>query len=618
MRLLARLLALLTLVSAAGAQCLSDAQGNSLCVTTQDDANVCGYPIHMFGRPITPTYACHDIVVTKTAPDGHAIYRRAFGGSSEDTPGELFLDAQGNAAVIGTTWSRDFPITAGAAYAGPAPSIGTGYPLSAGGDVFAAAIDSDGKLAYATLLGSSGNDTIIGLRDPGDGTAQALVSAAAGDFPVTSAAATPRSGPVLLTFDLNHRVLAASRYLPIDNVEYLARLRENGDIAVTTRTGLYTFDANGALRSFAPIDWLGFRFPPSVSIDAANDVWLVGAGADRIPLVAKLTNRLTGVFQWRLPVDPAGGTVSLASLSAPFFGPDGLAYVSGNADLQSATPNALLAMPCTYSSIVAVLSPQGEVKVLSYLPHVSERFVVDEQGGVSLIMTVGGPLPVDLSLRPKAGCVQDVLRPYSIFTPFGAGQVVRLRGGGFGPDAPVTVTVDGIAAPVLSTSPGEAVFAIPWAVRESDAVPVTIAFRGETSRVLPVAVRQIAPAVVEPVFNADGTSNRFDHPAAWGSTVTIYLTGAGHYTPPIDDGQSAPLDATHSLAAPVSVAFQIGAPESEPGKVLYAGPAPGYVGLAQINVQLPPAQPRPSDYSAIGLVVTIGDVRFYAPIIYVK
>jgi hypothetical protein len=45
MRLLARLLALLTLVCAAGAQCLIDAQGHSICLTTQDDGNVCGYPI---------------------------------------------------------------------------------------------------------------------------------------------------------------------------------------------------------------------------------------------------------------------------------------------------------------------------------------------------------------------------------------------------------------------------------------------------------------------------------------------------------------------------------------------------------------------------------------------
>ena len=166
-------------------------------------------------------------------------------------------------------------------------------------------------------------------------------------------------------------------------------------------------------------------------------------------------------------------------------------------------------------------------------------------------MSSSVPLPVDFSLRPKAGCVLDAIRPYNVFAPFAAGQVVRLRGSGFGPDAPVTVEVDGVAASVLATSPGEVIFAIPWAVRESDTVPITVSSRGDTSTALPVTLRQLAPAMVEPVFNVDGTPNRFDSPAAWGSTITIFLTGAGPYTPPIEDGQPAPLDAAHALATPV-------------------------------------------------------------------
>jgi hypothetical protein len=146
---------------------------------------------------------------------------------------------------------------------------------------------------------------------------------------------------------------------------------------------------------------------------------------------------------------------SFAYLSTPYFGPDGLVYFHGNADLQSTTPNALLTLPCTqfYPSIVVVLSPQGEVKMLSYAPGVPQLFAMDEQGGIVLVMATGAPLPVDLSMHPKAGCVQDAIRPYDVFAPFGVGQVVRLRGSGFGPDAAVTVEVDGIAAPVLSISP---------------------------------------------------------------------------------------------------------------------------------------------------------------------
>jgi hypothetical protein len=57
------------------------------------------------------------------------------------------------------------------------------------------------------------------------------------------------------------------------------------------------------------------------------------------------------------------------------------------------------------------------------------------------------------------------------------------------------------------------------------------------------------------------------------------------------------------------------------GTILYAGPAPGSIGLAQINFQLPPSGPEPSPGELVTLLVpklTIGSFTGYVPSISVR
>lgn len=64
--------------------------------------------------------------------------------------------------------------------------------------------------------------------------------------------------------------------------------------------------------------------------------------------------------------------------------------------------------------------------------------------------------------------------------------------------------------------------------------------------------------------NEDGTLNSESNPAARGSIVLIYATGQGN--------------------APSSVSLKIGQYIAE---LLFAGPAPGFPGLMQINARVP-------------------------------
>jgi uncharacterized protein (TIGR03437 family) len=76
------------------------------------------------------------------------------------------------------------------------------------------------------------------------------------------------------------------------------------------------------------------------------------------------------------------------------------------------------------------------------------------------------------------------------------------------------------------------------------------------------------------------------HPAVGGEIVLLYLTGMGMVNPPVQDG-------TAGGANPVSIAAATGSVlvGGKPGTVTYSGLAPGYPGLYQINVQLPPIPP---------------------------
>jgi uncharacterized protein (TIGR03437 family) len=330
------------------------------------------------------------------------------------------------------------------------------------------------------------------------------------------------------------------------------------------------------------------------------------------------------VFRWTLP---AGDTF----LFPPFFGPDGLTYfggieyfLTGDRTLLPTTPNALLTTPCdTSAGIVAALGPQGEVRLLSYLRIGAKSFAANPDGSVSVILGDGRDtsVPVALNPPPTAACALDGLDRI-FYQPFGVGQTVRLRGGGFGPDSPVAVTpganqtfptslaglqvqVNGIATPILSAARGEVVFAIPFGTPEGDAIPVIIQDQSQRSAPLPIRVRTVSPEIVS-ILNQDGKPNGYRAPASPGSTVTLLLSGMGPYTPQLADGQIAPSDELRRIAQPITLTFQTGASKLDPGKILYAGPAPGAVGEAEIRVQLPLS--GPSFFSEDMPTLTVGSV----------
>jgi uncharacterized protein (TIGR03437 family) len=97
-------------------------------------------------------------------------------------------------------------------------------------------------------------------------------------------------------------------------------------------------------------------------------------------------------------------------------------------------------------------------------------------------------------------------------------------------------------------------------------------------------IADVAPAIFpSAITHADGTLVSATAPVTPGETLVIYMTGRGQVDGKIGAGEPAPLSPLLRVLAPVQV--QIGA--TVPITPSFAGFAPGFVGVYQVNVAFP-------------------------------
>jgi hypothetical protein len=113
------------------------------------------------------------------------IYSTYLGGSGADYGIDIAVDAEGSAYVTGTTYSVDFPVTAGALQSVFAGSLG---------DVFVTKLNRRGSaVVYSTYIGGSGSgfEAGAGIAVDKDGSAYVTGSTDSPDFPTTPGAFRP-------------------------------------------------------------------------------------------------------------------------------------------------------------------------------------------------------------------------------------------------------------------------------------------------------------------------------------------------------------------------------------------------------------------------------------------
>jgi uncharacterized protein (TIGR03437 family) len=195
--------------------------------------------------------------------------------------------------------------------------------------------------------------------------------------------------------------------------------------------------------------------------------------------------------------------------------------------------------------------------------------------------------------------------------PLSPGEIVTLFGTGMGPASIVTATInalglvdntlagtrvlfDGVPAPIIYTSANTVSAVVPYATAGKSSTMVQVEYQGQLSPATSFPIAPATPGIFELgssqwVVNQDGTINSPANPAAAGSVVVFYATGAGQTNPAGVDGTLAAVP----LPAPAGkVSVTIGGTNAS---VLYAGAAPGLVaGLLQVNVRIPSSLPSPA------------------------
>ncbi|MBI4529856.1 MAG: SBBP repeat-containing protein, partial [Deltaproteobacteria bacterium] len=163
-----------------------DALGNAYITGTTQSAD---FPTTSGAFQTTKGASIDDAFVAKLNPTGSSlIYSTYLGGSftvsgdGRDQASGIAVDSAGNAYVIGTTTSADFPTTDGA--------FQTSYSL--GGDAFVTKLNTTGTaVIYSTFLGGSGIDEGRGIALDSQGNAYLTGSTQSGDFPTTPGVSQP-------------------------------------------------------------------------------------------------------------------------------------------------------------------------------------------------------------------------------------------------------------------------------------------------------------------------------------------------------------------------------------------------------------------------------------------
>jgi uncharacterized protein (TIGR03437 family) len=165
----------------------------------------------------------------------------------------------------------------------------------------------------------------------------------------------------------------------------------------------------------------------------------------------------------------------------------------------------------------------------------------------------------------------------------------------------VTVTFNGIAAPLLFVSPGQINAQLPWEIPVGT-VTVIVNNNGVASPASAFQAASISPGIFAVQFgvgqaiainNSDATlaapvgsiPGLTTHPASAGDAVILYVDGLGPVNPPVADGGIAGTTLTNTNSNPVVLVGGVSAP------VLFSGMTPQFVGVNQINILVPQGAP---------------------------
>jgi uncharacterized protein (TIGR03437 family) len=329
----------------------------------------------------------------------------------------------------------------------------------------------------------------------------------------------------------------------------------NGAISPVAGTGEFSFSA--APGGVSPLQEIGGA--SAVALDAAGSIYV----ADEVKGVIQRIS-----IHCALAVD---GGATLRQPAGLAFDAKGNLYISdalqGTIWIGSPTPAPAHESPTPYF---------GRTGIQSAAP-------------ANLVTLIGEPpaLPIEAPIAPGEllrirGVCMGPFDP--VFDSYGSGGALSTSAGG------TQILFNGTAAPLIFVSSGQITAQAPFELDGQNQAPVELTYNGVAIQ-SSISVQAANPAVFtmsnQPsgpaiALNQDGTLNSAANPAPAGSIVVLYATGTGQTAPPGLDGAEPPGSALPAPKLPVLVTIG-----SENADILYAGDAPGFVGLTQLNIGVP-------------------------------
>jgi uncharacterized protein (TIGR03437 family) len=239
----------------------------------------------------------------------------------------------------------------------------------------------------------------------------------------------------------------------------------------------------------------------------------------------------------------------------------------------------------------AVESDQLPIYAEFSAPTIADgKVFVGTDGGVGVFGQSAPKAPAIGAVANAGSYSVDAISPGSLISIFGSGLAAINASAQTVPlpmsVADTSVTINGIPAPVLYESPGQINAQVPWEIAAGPAT-VIVRSRGSSSAAASITVLPAAPGLFTDAegnaaaLNADGSVNSKEKPAAAGSYISVFFTGQGSVSTTQEDG-AAP--GGQPVRASSTVSASIG---GETAYVEFAGLAPLYPGLAQINLKVP-------------------------------
>jgi len=394
------------------------------------------------------------------------------------------------------------------------------------------------------------------------------------------------AGDLYIVDSSNHRVLLAA---PGENLKTAAGNGAPGDVG------------DGGPARLAELS-----SPSACALDSAGNLYIADTGSHRIRKARPdgIIVTIAGIGDPGFSGD--GGLATAASLSSPrgvAADSNGDVYIAdtGNNRIRQITPDGIIRTIAGQGG--PGFSGDGGPSVSAGL-NAPAGLVLDGSGDLYLadsgnnrvrrLVPVGVIAPAVIT-QPAAAAVVNAASMSA--GPVAPGEIVSIFGTGLGPDVGLTgaytaggllstalggaeVRFAGVSAPLFYVQAGQINAQVPYET-VGGAAHVEIYYQENLVSETDVQIAAASPAIFPVIVNQDGWINSRSAPAASGEIVVFYATGEGF----TDTGNVTGQPAAAPYPQPrLPVTVTVAGIEAE---ILYAGSAPGFVGVMQINVRVP-------------------------------